>query len=179
MLPKAHLTLQSRMSGSRWAKIPLWLSWSLRALLYSSSVYYCHLFLISSASIRYLPFLSFIVPIFAWNVPLRSPVFLKRYLVFPLLLFFSLSLRCSLKVFLSLLAILWNSAVSWIYLSRLFFPKLFVKPHRTTTLPSCISFSLGWFASASYTILRTSVHSSSGTLFTRSNPLNLFVTSSV
>ena len=30
--------------------------------MYSSSVYYCHLFLISSASIRYLPFLLFIVP---------------------------------------------------------------------------------------------------------------------
>ena len=30
---------------------------------------------------------------------------------------------------------------------------------------------------ASYVILRTFVHSSSGTLFTRSNPLNLLVTS--
>jgi len=36
-----------------------------RPLLYSSSVYYCHLFLMSSASVRFLPFLSFIVPIFA------------------------------------------------------------------------------------------------------------------
>ena len=27
----------------------------------------------------------------------------------------------------------------------LFFPQLFVKPPQTTTLPSCISFSLGWF----------------------------------
>ena len=30
MLPKAHLTSHSRMSGSRWVTIPLWLSMSLR-----------------------------------------------------------------------------------------------------------------------------------------------------
>ena len=48
MLPKAHLTLHSRMSCSRWVITPLWLSgpWF---FLYSSSVYSCHLFLISSA----------------------------------------------------------------------------------------------------------------------------------
>src|SRR5574337_894489 len=42
-----------------------------------SSVYSCHLFLISSASVRSIPFLSFIKPIFARNVPLVSPIFLK------------------------------------------------------------------------------------------------------
>ena len=55
--------------------------------------------------------------ILVWNVPLISPLFLKRSLVFPILLFSSISLYCSLKVFLSLLAILWNSAYSWVYLS--------------------------------------------------------------
>ena len=40
--------------------------------LYSSSVYSCNLFLISSVSVRYMLFLSFIVPVFAWNVPLVS-----------------------------------------------------------------------------------------------------------
>ena len=64
--------------------------------LYSSSVYSCHLFLISSASVRSLPFLSFIEPIFAWNVPLVSLLFLKRSLVFPILLFPSISLQWSL-----------------------------------------------------------------------------------
>ena len=59
MLPKAHLT--SRMSGSRWVIIALWLFGSWRSFLYSSSVYFCHLFLISSASARSRPFLSFIV----------------------------------------------------------------------------------------------------------------------
>ena len=72
MLPKAHLTSHSRMSGSRWVITPSGLSGSWRSFLYSSSVYSCHLFLISSASVRSLPFLSFIVPVFAWNVPLVS-----------------------------------------------------------------------------------------------------------
>ena len=52
MLPKAHLTLHSKMSHSRWVITPLWLYESSRSFLYSSSVYSCHLFLISSASIR-------------------------------------------------------------------------------------------------------------------------------
>ena len=39
-------------------------SW--RSFLYTSFVYSCHLFLISSASVRSIPFLSFIMPIFAW-----------------------------------------------------------------------------------------------------------------
>ena len=87
MLPKAHLTWGSRMSGSRWVIIPLWLSGSLSSLFYSSSMYSCHIFLIfliSSASIRSILFLPFIVLIFAWNVPLVCLIFLKRALVFPL-----------------------------------------------------------------------------------------------
>ena len=55
MLPKAHLTWHSRMSGSRWVITPLWLSGSLKSFLYSSSVYSCHLFLLSSASLRSIP----------------------------------------------------------------------------------------------------------------------------
>ena len=49
MFPKAHLTSHSKMSGSRWVITPLWLSGSWRSFLYSSSVYSCHLFLVSSA----------------------------------------------------------------------------------------------------------------------------------
>ena len=45
--------------------------------LYSSSVYSCHLFLIFSPFVRSTAFLSFIVPIFAWNVCLVSLIFLK------------------------------------------------------------------------------------------------------
>ena len=53
MVPKVHLTSHSRMSGSRWVITPSWLSGSWRSFLYSSSVYSCHSFLISSAFVRY------------------------------------------------------------------------------------------------------------------------------
>ena len=118
MLPKAHVTLHSRISGSSWVTTPSWLSRSLRSFLYSSSVYFCHLFLIFYASVRSILFLSFIVPIFAWNIPLVSLIFLKCSLVFLILLFSSISLHLSLrKAFLSHFAILWNSAFRWVYLS--------------------------------------------------------------
>ena len=146
MLPKAHLTLHSRMSGSRWMIKPLWLSGSWRYFLYSS-VYSCHLFLISSASVRSISFLSFIVPIFAWNVPLVSLIFLKQFLVFPILLFSSMSLYWSLKkVFLSLLAVLWNSSFRWIYLPFSPLPSVFLlfsvicKAFSGNHFPFCILF---------------------------------------
>ena len=97
MLPKIHLTSHSKMSGSTWVITPSWLSGSLRSFCYSSHVYTCHLFLISTASVRSILFLSFIVPIFAWNIPLASLIFLKRFLVFSILLFSSISLHWSLR----------------------------------------------------------------------------------
>jgi len=150
MLHKAHLTLDSRMSGSRWVSTRSWLSMSGRPFLYSSSVCFCHLFLIYS-TFRSIQSVFFIVPIFAWNVPLDSLIFLKRSLVFPILLFSSISVPWSLrKSFLSLLVTLWNSAFRWVYISffflcffLLFFPQLFVSPPQTTILPFCISFSWG------------------------------------
>ena len=94
--------------------------WVVKIVLFSFSVYSCHLFLISSASVMSI-FLSFIVPIFAWcypKIPLVSLIFLKRSLVFPILLFSSISFHWLLrKAFLSFLAILWNSAFKWVYLS--------------------------------------------------------------
>ena len=143
MLPKAHLTSNSSMSWCDYLGHK-------DLFLYNSSVYSCHLFLISSASVKSIPFLSFIVPMFAWNIPLVSLIFLKRSLVFPILLF-PVSLHWSLRTaFLFLLAILWNSAFKWVYLS--FSPLLFasllfsaiVRPPQTTILPFCISFSCGW-----------------------------------
>ena len=151
MLPKAHLTSHSRMSGSRWVITPSWLSHLWRSFLYSSFVYSCHLLLISSASVRFITFLSCIVPIFAWNIPLVSLSFLKRSLVFPVLLFSSISFHWSLrKAFLSLLAILWNSASdAYIFtfllcFSLLFFSQLFIRPPQTAILLFCISFPWGW-----------------------------------
>ena len=113
MLPKVLLTSYSKMFASRWVTTPLWLSRSFKLFVHRSSVYSCHLFLISSVSLRFILFLSFIMPIFAWNVPLTSPVFLKRGLVFTILLFSSISLYCSFeKTFLCLLSLLWNSTFS-------------------------------------------------------------------
>ena len=89
MLPKAHLTSHSRMSGFRWVITALWLSGPWRSFLYSSFVYCCYLFLMSSASVRSPQFLPFIVPIFAWSIPLVSLIFMKRSLVFHILLFSS------------------------------------------------------------------------------------------
>jgi len=92
-----HLTSHSMTSSSRWVTTPSWLSGSLKSFLYNSSGHSCHLFLILSASVRSLPFQSFIVPILAWYVPLLTPVFLKRSLGLPTLLFSSIYLHCSLK----------------------------------------------------------------------------------
>ena len=63
MLPDAHLTWHSRMSGSQWVITLSWLSGSWRSFLYSSSLYSCTFFSISSASVRSIAFLSFILPV--------------------------------------------------------------------------------------------------------------------
>ena len=98
MFLKAHLSWHSRMSNSRWVITPSWLAGSLKHFLYSFSVYYYHLFLIFSASVRSIQFLSFSMPIIAWNVPLIYPIFFQRCLVFPILLFSSISLHYSFNV---------------------------------------------------------------------------------
>ena len=104
MLPMAHLTLHSKMFSSGWVTSPPWLSGSLRSFLYSSSVYFCHLFLIYSASVRSYYFYPLLCPslheVFLWYL-----ITWKRSLVFPILLSSSISLHCSLKkAFLFILA---------------------------------------------------------------------------
>ena len=124
------------------------LSWC--TIIYSS-VYSCHLFLVSSVSVRFIKFLSFIVPIYAWKVPLVFLIILTRSLVFPIVLFSYISLHWSLrKAFLSLLDILWNSAFKWVYLS--FSPLLFASLLFSVIFKAsweglhfCIYFSWGWF----------------------------------
>ena len=134
----------------------------------SISVYSWHLFLISSASVRSLPFLSIIKPIFAWNIPLVSLIFLKRCLVFPILLCSSISLHWSLrKAFFSLLAIIWNSAFRCLCLS--FSPLLFAsllftaicKAFSDSHFAFLYFFSMGMFLiPVSCTMSRTLIHSS-------------------
>jgi len=89
--------------------------------------------------------------IFAWNFPFVSLIFLRRSLVFPILLFSSISLHWSLrKAFLSLLAILWNSALRCLYLSfssLLFASLLFTaicKASPDSHFAFLISFPWGW-----------------------------------
>ena len=115
-------------------------------------VYSCHLFLISSASIRSIQFLSFIEPSFAWNdVPLVPLIFLKRSLVFPILCF-PLFLCSDLWGRLSYLSLLFfgtlhSNAYIFTFLLcfwLLFFSQLFVRPPQTPIWLFCISFSLGW-----------------------------------
>ena len=89
MLPKAHSISHSRMSGSRWVITPSWLSWSWRSFLYSSSVCSCHLFLISSAYVRFIPFLSFIEPIFASRWVLYTRATLRAVFSLTMLIYFS------------------------------------------------------------------------------------------
>ena len=149
-------------------------------------MYSCHLFLISSASVRSLPFLFFIMPILTWNVPLISPIFLKKSLVFPILLFSSISLHCYLRR-LSYLSLLFSGTlhpVGFIFpflpcLLLLFFPQLFVESPWTSTLPSCISSSLGWFWSLPTVQCFELPSIVLQALSTISNHLNLFVTSTV
>ena len=148
MLPKSHLTLYYKMSGSRWAITPSWLSRSLRSFsVHSSSVHCCHLFSISFASVRSILILSFILSFIAWNLPLASQISLTRLLVFPILLFSFISLHHSLrKAFLSLLSLLWTlHADGYIFpfllcLLLLFFSHLFVWPPQAAILSTALIF---------------------------------------
>ena len=162
---------------------PFWFAGSLRPFSYSLCVYFCHLFLIASASLMYIMFLSFIVLIFAWNIPLASLIFLKRSLVFLILLFPPISLHCSLKnaFYLSLLFSGTMHSDGYIFpfllcLSCLFFSQLFVWPPQTTVLSCWISVGGMVLVSTFSTLLQISVLCSSCTLSVRSNPLTLFVT---
>ena len=150
-------------------------------------MYSCHLFLESFTSVRSIPFLSFIDPIFAWNVPLVSPIFLKRFLVFPFccfplflcidhwgslshlpLLFFG-TLHSNGYIFLFLFSLL-----------LLFFSQLFSNSSSDNNFAFLHFFYLGMvYIHAFCTMSWTSIRSSSGTLSIISNPLNLFVTSTV
>ena len=100
-------------------------------------------------------------------------IFLKRSLVFPILLFSSISLHWSLRnAFLSLLAILWNSAFKCVYLSfspLLFASLLFTAICKAFSDSSHFAFSHFFFLGmvllpVSCTMSWTSIHSSSGTL---------------
>ena len=104
--------------------------------------------------------------------PLVCLIFLKS-LVFPILLFSSISLLWSLtKAFLSLLAVLQNSAFRWIYFSfsPLPFTSLLFSAICKTSSDNHFAFLNFFFLgmiliTASRTMSGTSIHSSSGTQY--------------
>ena len=152
MLPKAHLTSYSSISGITWVTQTSSPSRSLWLFFYSSSVHSCQLFLISSASVRSLNFLSFIVPILAWSVPLVAPIFLKQSILLTILLFSSNSCTVHLWRFSNLSLLFSGSlhSIEYIFpfllcLSLLLFSQLFLRPPQATPFPSHICFSWGWF----------------------------------
>ena len=145
----------------------------------------CH-FLISSASVRSLPVLSFIMPILSGNVPLVSLIFLKRSLIFPILLF---------PLFLLLLI------SEGLLMSPRSSPELCIQ--LGTSFPFSLAFCFSSFSAiskdssnnhfafwhffffwmvlvtTSYTMVQTSAHNVSCTQCTRSSLLNLSITSNV
>ena len=117
--------------------------WVMKIFLHSSSVYCCHLLLISSDSVRSIPLLSFIVPIYYMKCSLGISNFLKET-----------SSRSHSIVFLYFFALVTvegflispcYSAFKWIYpsFSPLLFAslssQLFLRPPQTTILSFCIS----------------------------------------
>ena len=113
------------------------------------------------------------------------PDFLKRSLVFPLLLFPSIIKHCSLKkAFLSLVDVFWDSMFNWMYLSLspLLFASLYSSAICKASSDNHFAFLLFFLEgmvlfATSCTVLWTTVHNSSGTPLIKSSPLNLFVTS--
>ena len=75
-----------------------------------------HLFLISSASVR-----SCTMPIFALNVHLISPIFLKSFPVFPILLFSSISVNLISEV----------KSLSWVQLFETSWTETYQTYHET------------------------------------------------
>ena len=98
-IPSPPLTLFMAMLKPTWLHIPGCLAvgeWSHHCGYLDNEDHFCIVLLCILVTsswyhllVRSVPFLSFIVPIFAWNVPLVSLILLKRSLVFPILLFSS------------------------------------------------------------------------------------------
>ena len=183
MLPKANSTSNSRMSGSRWVIIPSWLSGSCSSFLYNSSVYSCRLFLIfllcyHTISVLYCAHFCVKCSLSIYNF-LEEPSSLSHSIVF--LYFFALITK---EGFLISPCYLWNSAFKWVCLSLSPLPLVSLFSAICKALSDnhfAISFSWVWSWSLPLEQCQegTSVHSSSGTLSVRSNPLNLFVNSTV
>ena len=125
------------------------------------------------------------MPIFAWNVLLVFQILLKRSLVFSVLIvfiyFFAFITEAGFLIFLCYSLELCFQKV-YVSFSLLPLDPLLLSSHYKASSDNHFAllhfFFLGMvLITASCTMSWTSIHSSSGTLSIRSNPLNLFVTS--
>ena len=183
MFPKAHMTLPSRISGSRWVITP---SGSWKSFLCTCSVCSCHLFL--NLLLLLGPYCSVLYCAhLCMKYPLDISNFLKEISSLPLSIVF---LVLCIDHF-SRLSYLSSLFFGTLHSDRCIFPFLFclfllffsqvcVRPPQTPILPFLQFFFLGMvLITTSCTMLGTSIHCSSSTLSIRHNPLSLFVTSTV
>ena len=149
-------------------------------------MYSCHHLLISSASVRPIPFLSFYCAHLCMKCSLGISNFLEEIssLSHSIVFLYFFAMIIEEDFFLSLLPILCNSALRCLYLS--FSPLLFTSLLFTAIYKASSDNHFAFFAFIflrdgfdhhSYTMSQTSVHSSSSTF--ESNPLNLFVSYTV
>ena len=182
ILPKAHLTSQSRVSGSRWVITPSWLSGSLRLSMHSS-MYSCHVFLIFLLLLGAYHFCPLLCPslhkMFSWSLQFSWD-------------FSSSPFCCSLFLCIvhfrrpSYLSLLFSGSLHSVGYIFSFLPCLLLHSSAICKASSDNHFAflhlffLGMvLITASCTVSQTSIDSSSDTQSTTSNPLNLFVTSTV
>ena len=121
---------------------PSWLSGSLRSFLYNS-VYSCHLFSIFSASVKSLPFYC---AQYCMKCSLDILIFLKRSLVFPILLFSSIPLHSLITAEGFLISpcisleLCIQMGISFLFSFAFnFSSQLFVRPPQTTIFPFCLT----------------------------------------
>ena len=136
-------------------------------------------------SVRSIPILSFIEPIFAWNIPLVSNFLeeissLSHSIVFLYFLCIDHWGRLSYLSLLFLGTVHSNVCIFpfLLCLSRLFFSQLFIRPPQTITLPFCIFFLWDDFGHhVPYNVMN--LHPQFFRHSVRSTPLSLFITSTV
>ena len=149
-------------------------------------MYSCHHFLISPVSVGSLSLVYFGLCPSLHELSLGISNFREEIANLFHCIFSSISLYCSFKkAFLSHPATLWNCIQSGIVFPFSFaFPfSFFSAIFKTSSDNYFASFHFFFFGmvliAASCTMLQSSIHSSLGILYIRSNPLNLFVTSTL
>ena len=174
MCRSASFMSDSNTSGSSSYTVSMKVSFTLGSLLYSPSVYCCHLSFTSLSSATTFPGLDFMAPHLALRDLVMCLISLKRSLVLPILLLSSICLHfCCMLIYLPFLALLWKAAFNILYFLS---SPLFLAFLRSSAIfiassdSHFVTFFLlafGTYLSAvSFTISLMSFHSSSGSLST-------------